>query len=396
MKILHIGFYDSLGGAAKAMLRIHNALSKIEFVDSKILVVNKLLNNRDIYETSNLKFKFFFKITNQIKKIFLQSHRDYKSFNLINTKFILNFINNYECDLVNLHWIGGEMISIKEILKINKKIVWTFHDMWPFLGINHYETKNTYFTNKLNKYLIYQKHKLSSKRINVIAPSNWIFQKFNNNKTFDIGKSSIIPYPIDTNFWNTKIKNNYTEVFNFKENVDYILFTSNSGLKDKRKGFEDIIRITRYLSTKNFKKNLEFIVLGSKEVKREFNNNFHINFLPRIDNDNILKYFYINSSLTLLLSKQDNLPLVMQESMACGTPLITFDNGGMSDLITDNYNGFIIKNFDITLLSAKIYEYLNYSESFTATFKMNCIKTIQNKCSEDIIKQSIYNFYLSL
>ena len=378
MKILHIGFYDSLGGAAKAMLRIHNALSKIEFVDSKILVVNKLLNNQDIYELSNLKFKFFFKITNQIKKIFLQSHRDYKSFNLINTQFILNFINNYECDFVNLHWIGGEMISINEILKINKKIIWTFHDMWPFLGINHYETKNTYLTNKLNKYLIYQKHKLSSKRINVIAPSNWIFQKFINNKTFDIGKSSIIPYPIDTNFWNTKIKNNYTEVFNFKENVDYILFTSNSGLKDKRKGFKDIMKITKYLSFKNSKKNLEFIVLGSKEIKRELVNNFYINFLPRIDNDDILKYFYINSSLTLLLSKQDNLPLVMQESMACGTPLITFDNGGMSDLITDNYNGFIIKNFDITLLSAKIYEYLNYSESFTATFKMNCIKTIQN------------------
>lgn len=396
MKILHIGFYDSLGGAAKAMLRIHNALSKIEFVDSKILVVNKLLNNQDIYELSNLKFKFFFKITNQIKKIFLQSHRDYKSFNLINTQFILNFINNYECDFVNLHWIGGEMISINEILKINKKIIWTFHDMWPFLGINHYETKNTYLTNKLNKYLIYQKHKLSSKRINVIAPSNWIFQKFINNKTFDIGKSSIIPYPIDTNFWNTKIKNNYTEVFNFKENVDYILFTSNSGLKDKRKGFKDIMKITKYLSFKNSKKNLEFIVLGSKEIKRELVNNFYINFLPRIDNDDILKYFYINSSLTLLLSKQDNLPLVMQESMACGTPLITFDNGGMSDLITDNYNGFIIKNFDITLLSAKIYEYLNYSESFTATFKMNCIKTIQNKCSEDTIKQSIYNFYLSL
>ena len=44
MKILHVGFYDNLGGAAKAMMRIHNSLSKLENVESKILVISKFSN----------------------------------------------------------------------------------------------------------------------------------------------------------------------------------------------------------------------------------------------------------------------------------------------------------------------------------------------------------------
>ena len=42
--------------------------------------------------------------------------------------------------------------------------------------------------------------------------------------------------------------------------------------------------------------------------------------------------YYSNCEITLILSDQDNLPLVMQESLACGTPVIAFKNGGMKDL----------------------------------------------------------------
>ena len=44
--------------------------------------------------------------------------------------------NNY--DLINLHWIQGEMISIEEIGRIKKPIVWTLHDAWPFCGTEHF------------------------------------------------------------------------------------------------------------------------------------------------------------------------------------------------------------------------------------------------------------------
>ena len=45
MKILHLGYSDSLGGAAIAMMRLHNSMIKIG-QDSKVLVGQKLSNDK--------------------------------------------------------------------------------------------------------------------------------------------------------------------------------------------------------------------------------------------------------------------------------------------------------------------------------------------------------------
>ena len=36
------------------------------------------------------------------------------------------------------------MISLKEISDIKKPVVWSFHDMWPFTGTEHYAYNNRY------------------------------------------------------------------------------------------------------------------------------------------------------------------------------------------------------------------------------------------------------------
>ena len=47
-------------------------------------------------------------------------------------------INKINPDIINLHWINNELISIKDISKIKIPIVWTFNDMWPMCGGEHY------------------------------------------------------------------------------------------------------------------------------------------------------------------------------------------------------------------------------------------------------------------
>ena len=41
-------------------------------------------------------------------------------------------INDYDPDIVNLHWVAGNMLSVNDIRKIKAPIVWTIHDHWPF------------------------------------------------------------------------------------------------------------------------------------------------------------------------------------------------------------------------------------------------------------------------
>ena len=42
--------------------------------------------------------------------------------------------------LFHLHWVQAEMLSIADIGRIRKPIVWTLHDMWAFSGAEHYTT----------------------------------------------------------------------------------------------------------------------------------------------------------------------------------------------------------------------------------------------------------------
>ena len=60
------------------------------------------------------------------------------SLNLFENFDISKLIKQTKPDLVHLHWIGNEMMSMKQISKINKPLVWTMLDMWPFTGCEHY------------------------------------------------------------------------------------------------------------------------------------------------------------------------------------------------------------------------------------------------------------------
>ncbi|MFM6909103.1 MAG: glycosyltransferase, partial [Dolichospermum sp.] len=53
-------------------------------------------------------------------------------------------------------------------------------------------------------------------------------------------------------------------------------------------------------------------------------------------------------------SVQDNLPNTVMESLACGTPCVAFDIGGMSDMIEHQQNGYLAKPFDVDDLARGI------------------------------------------
>ena len=146
LKILHISSSNIYGGSTKAAVNLHKSLLK-ENVHSLFLSQDNVLN----LPNSLSKQSSFTNILNIIKNgIARKICRTYKSkkketlsISIFNTN-ILNRINNSDCDLVNLHWICNEFISISQIKKINKPIVWSLYDMWPFSGAEHYSDSNRY------------------------------------------------------------------------------------------------------------------------------------------------------------------------------------------------------------------------------------------------------------
>ena len=141
MKVLHLSYSNYKGGASRAVKRIHEALSSK--IDSHLMVNlaeknnfdEKILGPKNFFE----KYKNLFRAAIGTRLGLLLRTDDFVIHSLGILPSNLNkFINKSDFDLVNLHWVGGEMISIEDIGRIEKPIVWTLHDMWPFCGAEHF------------------------------------------------------------------------------------------------------------------------------------------------------------------------------------------------------------------------------------------------------------------
>ena len=134
MKILHFVGGDLKSGSSKAVLILSKNLKKNK-INSKIY--NKNSKTKILYE------KIF-------KRINLQPQNTTISLGLFGTDFFKN--KDYkEADIIHLHWINKSLININDIVKIDKPIVWTIRDMWPFTGVCHYSYDCERYVNSCGK-----------------------------------------------------------------------------------------------------------------------------------------------------------------------------------------------------------------------------------------------------
>ena len=140
MKIIHLSRSDISGGASRAAYRIHNMLIK-NGISSSMWVDLKKSKDKTVLGPDS-KLKKFINNNKQhlrfpINKILKSNLFGMHSPSILSSKW-LKKINKSDADIVHLHWIQGEMLSIKEISEIKKPVVWSFYDMWPFCGCEHY------------------------------------------------------------------------------------------------------------------------------------------------------------------------------------------------------------------------------------------------------------------
>ena len=140
IKIIHVSESDYEGGAAKAALRILNSLNEDQDLDCLMRVNKKVTNNKRIFSSNKLNsflnhLKCFLSV--KIQKMQITNNSILHSLSLF-PSFLDIELNKSSADIIHLHWIQGEMISIEEIGNLKKPIIWTMHDSWPFCGSEHH------------------------------------------------------------------------------------------------------------------------------------------------------------------------------------------------------------------------------------------------------------------
>lgn len=382
LRVLHVNTYDLEGGAARAAHRIHRALRGIG-VDSHMLVLNRREHAPHVLQPLSQGRRAIHRIklaasTRLMTRQHTPSNPTLHSLNCFSSG-LADWINRSNFDIVNLHWLGGEMLSVEEIGRIRKPICWTMHDMWPFCGAEHYDDLDhpgryqetyergnrpqTYDGPDLDAWVWRRKRKAwANQRFQLISPSRWLAGCAGQSTLLGHQSCTVIPNCVDTEAFKPINRGLARSILNLDADKRYVLFGAMSSTSDRRKGFHLLEpALQRLAELQGIKEDTELLVFGATATnsRSSLEGKLPIHYLGNFYDDASLCLLYSAADVFVAPSMQDNLPNTLVESLSCGTPCVAFSVGGMSDLIEDHVTGHLAEVGRIEDLTAQILQALS-------------------------------------
>jgi glycosyltransferase involved in cell wall biosynthesis len=260
------------------------------------------------------------------------------------------------CDIVNYHWISGFLDSDSMFRKISEKTlhVWTIHDMNAFTGGCHYDAgchkyrRNCGACPQLGgaqeqdlSRQIWNRRKaaysrLATSQLQLVAPSRWIASELQQSSLLGRFPVTVIPNGVDLDAFSPRDKAFSRSVLGLPQEAKVLLFAGHS-INEQRKGFSLLLQALEGLREV---KNLHLLAVGGYSLLPHLGIPFHP--LGYISTERLLSIAYSAADLCVVPTLQDNLPNITLESLACGTPVVGFNVGGMADVVSDGHDGFLV------------------------------------------------------
>lgn len=373
MKVLLVSTSDMVGGGAIAAFRLMEALNN-NGVKAKMLVRDKLSSSITVAQTGTI-------IPKVLERLQIMSYLKGKLWQADTADFGIDITRTEEykeADIIHLHWINQGMVSLsclKKMIKDGKKIVWTLHDEWPYLGICHYrgdcqETEcrqcpllpgNIAHKHYLQKQNIYKKG-----NITFVGCSQWITdrakQAMPDAEVVHI--NNCVPHNIFRHIDQTEARKKLDLPLDNK----IILFCSQN-LKDERKGYTYLQQALE-----------KFIIQGPQSMAMDSHSpkggeggglmTICIGKGGRyISSPEEMAMMYAAADVFVTPSLQDNLPNTIAEAMSCGTPCVGFNVGGIPEMIDHLQNGYVAQYKDVNDLAEGIQYVLTHDMREAALHK---------------------------
>jgi glycosyltransferase involved in cell wall biosynthesis len=266
-------------------------------------------------------------------------------------------INASDADVVHLHWVQGEMLSIADIGRIKKPIVWTLHDMWAFCGAEHYTEdwrwRDGYTPSNrppgdggfdLNRWTWKRKRAQWQSPMHVVTPSHWLADCARASVLMREWPVSVVPNCLDTNRWQPLEQALARRLLGLPPDVSLLLFGAMGGAADPRKGFDLLTDALHHL--RGSVHGLELVVFGQLAPQKAVDLGFPIHYTGHLHDDLSLRALYSAADALVVPSRQEAFGQTASEAHACGTPVVAFNNSGLPDIVQHQQTGYLAKAFD--------------------------------------------------
>ncbi len=360
MRILHLSTSDIGGGAARAAFRLHTGLQRLGH-QSTMLVLRRTSGHESV---RGLKWSDNLLVRLRRRRRRRQIERDFAPYRNALPAGFENFSDDrteagYDlvrqlppCDLINLHWVAGfvDYEIFFGHLPPDVPLVWRLADMAPITGGCHYDLSCGKFAtecgrcpvlgstleNDLSRQVWRRKSlslgKLPIDRLHIVGTSRWIAEQAKHSSLLGRFASSVIPNGLDVDVFSPRDKMTSRDSLGVPRGAKVVLFVADSA-NIKRKGFEYLAAALAGISGEP-----DIFLLSVGGGKPNVPNLPQLH-LGKIGDDQRLAMVYSAADVFVIPSLQESFGQTVTESMACGTPVVGFDVGGIPDMVRPNISG---------------------------------------------------------
>jgi glycosyltransferase involved in cell wall biosynthesis len=371
MKVLMLNTFDEWGGAARAACRLNRGIRGLG-IDSRLLVQFKDGKDADILAPDYPLAR----VVNGIR-----SHLDTLPVRFYPKRPIYNFtpafmpgrlagrVADLAPDILHLHWLAAGFCRLETLRKFKRPLVWTLHDSWAFTGGCHVPQDCLKYRENcgacpvlgsgrerdLSRWTWRRKQRAWRKlNLTVVAPSRWLADCARSSALFREVRLEVIPNGLDLTLFRPVDKRLAREGLHFPPDKKFILFGAMGSTSDPNKGFHLLLPALQKLANEGWRERAELVVFGAPKPASPPPFGMKARYLGRLRDSAALVQLYAAADVFVVPSLQENLPNTIMEAMACGTPCVGFDQGGMRDLIEHGRTGYLARPYLAEDLAAGI------------------------------------------
>ena len=315
---------------------------------------------------------------------------------------LIGKITALQPDIVHLHNIHDHYLNYRMLFNyLNKtdiKVVWTFHDFWAITGHCHHfidafcnkwqtacnncplqhSTVNSLVDKSSRNFLLKKSIFTGCKNLTVVPVSYWVGDMVKQSFLRDC-KIQVIPNGIDLSI-NKPVPGYKHSLISDSKFV--ILAVARDWNFGDRKGLDEYIKLSKML------KEDELIVLVGMTSTMAKQMPSNIIGVERIYDKNLLLSLYTRANVLLSLSSAETFGLTLVEAMACGTPVVVYNNTAPPAIVVDGV-GYVARDKDINDVYDKI-------SILRQTDKTNISKNCQEHVRKLYNKEVNYSKYVDL
>lgn len=411
IRVLSVSTSDTCGGAARAAYRIHEGVRALgvesrmfvkykEFKDPNVHALSEFVPNNPIYNALDWCAK---KVKNQIQHYHWNKYpnkdENFKS-DLRGTR-LHEALQSWEYDVLHLHWINNRFIGINELRSVHKPIVWTLHDSWPFCGVCHVPLDCNKYTqqcgtcpqlgsndpNDLSRQIWQRKYEIFKELdLHIVAPSKWLADCVKQSTLLCHFPVKVIPNGLDTEAYHVMPEMKMRK----SSDKPIILYGAHRAVKDKNKGFQNLLTALRILDSEGFEAQLVVFGAEEQELPLQFKH-IDVRFVGYIRDTNTLVRLYNEADVMVVPSYSEVFGQTASEAMACGTPVVAFRCTGIQNVVEEGC-GYLAEPYSADDLANGIQECIAHSKEWGAVARESVVR----KYAMEVVAKQYSNLYIEL